>query len=174
MRKRGIFMFSPSIQHLIEEKSGSFLIPASRIAFVQADNPLYHAFLILTKVKYSKIPVLDKDRKVVGLLSLAMITDEMLKVDKISIDPLNELKVQDVMQTDFDKINFVQTTLETQLHLLVDNAFLPVVDDRGIFQGLLTRREWIKAFNYVVHTYDNHYQVQEIKDTNYQSLINTK
>ena len=46
--------------------------------------------------------------KVVGLLSLAMITDEMLKVDKISIDPLNELKVQDVMQTDFDKINFVQ------------------------------------------------------------------
>ena len=91
------------------QKSGSFLIPASRIAFVQADNPLYHAFLILTKVKYSKIPVLDKDRKVVGLLSLAMITDEMLKVDKISIDPLNELKVQDVMQTDFDKINFVQT-----------------------------------------------------------------
>lgn len=167
-------MFSPSIQHLIEEKSGSFLIPASRIAFVQADNPLYDAFLILTKVKYSKIPVLDKDRKVVGLLSLAMITDEMLKVDKISIDPLNELKVQDVMQTDFDKINFVQTTLETQLHLLVDNAFLPVVDDRGIFQGLLTRREWIKAFNYVVHTYDNHYQVQEIKDTNSQSLINTK
>ena len=84
------------------------------------------------------------------------------------------MKVQDVMQTDFDKINFVQTTLETQLHLLVDNAFLPVVDDRGIFQGLLTRREWIKAFNYVVHTYDNHYQVQEIKDTNSQSLINTK
>ena len=167
-------MFSPSIQHLIEEKSGSFLIPASRIAFVQADNPLYPACLLLTKVKYSKIPVLDKDRKVVGLLSLAMITDEMLKVDKISIDPLNELKVQDVMQTDFDKINFVQTTLETQLHLLVDNAFLPVVDDRGIFQGLLTRREWIKAFNYVVHTYDNHYQVQEIKDTNSQSLINTK
>ena len=53
-------MFSPSIQHLIEEKSGSFVIPASRIAFVQDDNPLYHAFLILTKVKYSKIPVLDK------------------------------------------------------------------------------------------------------------------
>ena len=68
-------MFSPSIQHLIEEKSGSFVIPASRIAFVQDDNPLYHAFLILTKVKYSKIPVLDKDKKVVGLLSLSMITE---------------------------------------------------------------------------------------------------
>lgn len=154
-------MFSPSIQHLIEEKSGSFLIPASRIAFVNEDNPLYHAFLILTKVKYSKIPVLDNQRRVVGLLSLAMITDEMLKTDEISLEPLNQLKVKDVMQTDFDKINFVETTLEKQLHLLINNAFLPVVDDRGVFQGLLTRREWIKAFNYVVHTYDKHYEVRD-------------
>lgn len=156
-------MFSPSIQHLIEEKSGSFLIPASRITFVQEDNPLYHAFLILTKVKYSKIPVLDKDKRVVGLLSLAMITDKMLTNDAISTAPLDTLKVKDVMQTDFDKINFVETTLETQLHLLINNAFLPVVDDRGVFQGLLTRREWIKAFNYVVHTYDKHYKSEKIK-----------
>ena len=156
-------MFSPSIQHLIEEKSGSFLIPASRIAFVQEDKPLYHAFLILTKVKYSKIPVLDKDKRVVGLLSLAMITDKMLTNDAISTAPLDTLKVKDVMQTDFDKINFVETTLETQLHLLINNAFLPVVDDRGVFQGLLTRREWIKAFNYVVHTYDKHYKSEKIK-----------
>lgn len=157
-------MFSPAIQKLIEEKSGSFLVPASRIAFVQDDNPLYHAFLILTKVKYSKIPVLDKKRRVVGLLSLAMITDKMLTTDTISIDPLNELKVKDVMQTDFDKINFVDTTLETQLHLLIDNAFLPVVDDNGVFQSLLTRREWIKAFNYVTHTFESNYQVRKIKE----------
>lgn len=139
------------------------MIPASRIAFVQDDNPLYHAFLILTKVKYSKIPVLDKDRKVVGLLSLSMITDKMLTNDAISTAPLDTLKVKDVMQTDFDKINYIETTLETQLHLLINNAFLPVVDDRGVFQGLLTRREWIKAFNYVVHTYDKHYESKKIK-----------
>ena len=154
-------MFSPAIKHLIEEKSGSFLIPASRIAFVQDDNPLYHAFLILTKVKYSKIPVLDKERHVVGLISLAMITDKMLQTDEISTDPLNELQVRDVMQKEVSTLNFVQTTLESQLHLLIDNAFLPVVDDRGVFQGLLTRREWIKAFNYVVHTFDIKYDVSE-------------
>ena len=155
-------MFSPSIQRLLEDKSGSFIIPASRIAFVEDDNPLYHAFMILTRVKYSKIPVLDSKNRVVGLLSLAMITDKMMVTDKITLDPLTELKVKDVMQTNFDKINFAQTTLETQLHLLVDNAFLPVVDDYGVFQGLLTRREWIKAFNYVAHNFENKYQVKQI------------
>ncbi|WP_278956001.1 cyclic-di-AMP-binding protein CbpB [Lactobacillus apis] len=159
-------MFSPSIQRLLEDKSGSFIIPASRIAFVEDDNPLYHAFMILTRVKYSKIPVLDNKNRVVGLLSLAMITDKMMVTDKITLDPLTELKVKDVMQTNFDKINFAQTTLEAQLHLLVDNAFLPVVDDHGVFQGLLTRREWIKAFNYVAHNFENKYQVKQIDDKN--------
>ncbi|BDR61224.1 cyclic-di-AMP-binding protein CbpB [Lactobacillus xylocopicola] len=155
-------MFSSAISRLIEEKSGSFIIPASRIAFVEDDNPLYHAFLILTRVKYSKIPVLDRDNRVVGLLSLAMITAKMLETDDISLDPLTDLKVKDVMQTEFDKINFVETTLETQLHLLVDNAFLPVVDDVGVFQGLLTRREWIKAFNFVAHNFDQKYKITKI------------
>ena len=155
-------MFSPSIQHLLEDKSGSFIIPASRIAFVEDDNPLYHAFMILTRVKYSKVPVLDSKNRVVGLLSLAMITNKMMATDKITLDPLTELKAKDVMQTNFDKINFAQTTLEAQLHLLVDNAFLPVVDNHGVFQGLLTRREWIKAFNYVAHNFENKYQVKQI------------
>ena len=152
-------MFSPSIRSLIEEKAGSFIIPASRIAFVEDENPLYHAFLILTKMKYSKIPVLDKNQKVVGLISLAMITDKMLTPDNIVIEPLSDLKVKDVMQTDFETINFAHTNLETQLHLLVDNPFVPVVNDNNIFQGLLTRREWIKAFNYVTHSIDDKYDI---------------
>ncbi|WEV70840.1 CBS domain-containing protein [Lactobacillus sp. ESL0785] len=155
-------MFSPVIERLIQEKAGSFLIPATRIAFVYDDNPLYHAFLILTRVKYSKIPVLDQQNHVVGLLSLAMITDKMMKTDKISLDPLTELQVKDVMQVDFPKINFAQTTLEVQLHLLVDNAFLPVVNDHDVFQGLLTRREWIKVFNYIAHNFDSKYKVTSI------------
>ena len=95
-----------------------------------------------------------------GLLSLAMITEKMLTNENISIDPLNRLQVKDVMQTDFTSINFVQTTLEKQLHLLINNAFLPVVDDEGVFQGLLTRREWIKAFNYVSHNMEKKYIIQ--------------
>lgn len=154
-------MFSPTIQHLIEQKSGAFLIPASKIAFVQEDAPLYHAFLILTKVKYAKIPVLNHKQQVVGLLSLSMITEKMLTDSDISIEPLSDMKVSEVMQTKFTTINFVNTTMEAQLHLLIDNPFIPVVNDSGIFQGLLTRREWIKAFNYISHELDQKYNIIE-------------
>lgn len=154
--KSKINMFSPAIQRLIESKSGSFMIPASKIACVSADNPLFHAFLILTKVKYAKIPVLDHG-KLVGLLSLAMITDKMLGDHKIDTDVLNHLQVKDVMQKDYLALNVTQKSLEDQLHLLVDASFIPIVDDEGIFQGIITRREWLKAFNYVVHNFDEEY-----------------
>lgn len=149
-------MFSPAIQKLIEERSGSFLIPASKIAFVEDSNPLYHAFLILTKVKYAKIPVLNQQSQ---LVSLAMITDKMLDNDDISVEALSKYQVKDVMQTDFSKVNFTDAELETQLHLLVDNNFIPIVDDDDVFQGMITRREWFKAFNYIAHTFDDHYMV---------------
>lgn len=64
-----------------------------------------------------------------------MITDKMLDLDGISVKPLNKYQVKDVMETDFVSINFTEKDIETQLHLLVDNNFLPVVDDQGAFKG---------------------------------------
>jgi predicted transcriptional regulator len=152
-------MFSPTLTKLIKEEPGHFLVPASRIAFVEADNPLYHAFLILTKVKYAKIPVLDHDNRVVGLISLAMITNKMLTTDDISIEPLSTLQVKDVMQTDFVKLEGDNADIETQLNLLINNNFVPVVDKDNQFQGLITRREWIKTFNYLGHNLEGKYQL---------------
>lgn len=152
-------MFSPTIKQLLAEKNDTFIIPVAKIAFVQANNPLYHAFLILTRVKYAKIPVLDQENHVVGLISLAMITATMMGTHEITSEPLNSLKVCDVMETNFDKINLSESTLESQLHLLIDNPFLPVVDNHDIFQGLLTRRKWIKAFNYITHNLEKKYKI---------------
>lgn len=106
-------MFSPSIQSLIEERAGSFIIPASKIAFAEDENPLYRASLTLTETKYSKVPVSGKNQKAVGLISLAAITDKMLTPDNIVIEPLLDSKVKDVMQTGFETINFAYTNLKT-------------------------------------------------------------
>lgn len=151
-------MFSPEVELLVNEKAGDFIIPAQKIAILHDDNPLMHAFLILTKVRYAKIPVVNYDSKIVGLISLAMITDKMLETAEINTEILNELCVKDVMQTDFSTISSSES-LESELHLLVDNAFLPVVDQNGVFLGLLTRRELMKSFNYVAHNLDEKYNI---------------
>ena len=76
-------MIAKAAQRMIEERESKFLIPSEIVANVQEDNHLDHAFLVLTKVKYAKIPVLDSEQHFKGLLSLAMITDTMLGLNGI-------------------------------------------------------------------------------------------
>ena len=44
--------------------------------------------------------------------------------------------------------------LEDILHLLVDSSFLPVLDQEGVFCGIVTRREILKAVNYTFHSFE--------------------
>ena len=69
---------SQPIEQMLMRNSEDFLIPADIVANVQEENHLDHAFMVLTKVRYAKIPVLDHNQKFNGLLSLSMITEEML------------------------------------------------------------------------------------------------
>ncbi|WP_155286433.1 cyclic-di-AMP-binding protein CbpB [Lacticaseibacillus zhaodongensis] len=151
-------MIDTAISSMLLENKEHFLIPASKVASVQEDNSLTHAFLVLTKVRYSKIPVLGEDDQFKGLLSMPMITETMLGMDKLNVDKLDDLCVADVMQQD---VVTVQNPYDVEevMHLLVDDPFLPVVDDRGEFTGIVTRKEWMKSLNFLVHNLDKEYEL---------------
>lgn len=153
-------MIDPAINEILMENKEHFVIPASRVATVQLDNSLTHAFLVLTKVRYSKIPVLGANDKFEGLLSMPMITETMLGLERIIFDKLDELCVRDVMQTGVATVENPYDTEEV-LHLLVDNPFLPVVASTGEFTGIVTRREWMKTFNYLTHNIGKEYTLSK-------------
>ena len=48
--------------------------------------PLSHGLLVLSKVGYSKIPVLGKDDHFVGLVSLSDVVNKMIDLQTISMD----------------------------------------------------------------------------------------
>lgn len=153
-------MINSAISHMLMANKEHFLIPASRVATVQSDNSLMHAFLVLTKVRYAKIPVLGHDDQFVGLLSMPMITDCMLGLESLDVAALDRNCVADVMQTDVQTIQNPYN-IEEVMHLLVDNPFLPVVNSTGEFAGIVTRREWMKSFNYLVHNLDKTFDLSE-------------
>ena len=62
-------MMSQPIEQMLMRNSEDFLIPADIVANVQEENHLDHAFMVLTKVRYAKIPVLDHNQKFKGSFS---------------------------------------------------------------------------------------------------------
>lgn len=151
-------MIDASINEMLTERKQKFLIPANIVANVLESNNLYHAFLVLTKNQYAKIIVLDNDGKYKGLLSLAMVTDQMLDTESINVSKLTHILVGDVMQTDAITVEDPYD-VENDLRLLTNNPFLPVVADNGDFTGIVTRRELLKAINRMVHNIDDQYEI---------------
>lgn len=143
-------MIGSTVEKLMLENRDTFLIPAANVANVMEGNPLEHGLLVLSKVGYSKIPVLDRQDHFVGLLSLTAIVNKMMESTKIDSENLSGLTVADVMETDMTVIH-ENWELEDVLHDLVDAAFLPVVDDENVFKGIITRRELLKAVNRTAH-----------------------
>ncbi|MGP9054697.1 cyclic-di-AMP-binding protein CbpB [Lactiplantibacillus plantarum] len=153
-------MLIQPVEDLLSRNADHYLIPADVVANVQTDNNLYHAFLVLTKVKYSKIPVLDHGGHFEGLVSLPLITEQMLGFDQLNTEILLQKRVCDVMETQVKTVHDVDDVEDT-LHLMIDNPFVPVVDEQQIFQGIVTRREFMKSFNFLTHEIGKQYDMIE-------------
>lgn len=153
-------MLIQPVEDLLSRNADHYLIPADVVSNVQTDNNLYHAFLVLTKVKYSKIPVLDHGGHFEGLVSLPLITEQMLGFDQLNTEILLQKCVRDVMETQVKTVRDVDDVEET-LHLMIDNPFVPVVDEQQIFQGIVTRREFMKSFNFLTHEIGKQYDMIE-------------
>ncbi|ALO04620.1 cyclic-di-AMP-binding protein CbpB [Lactiplantibacillus paraplantarum] len=153
-------MLIQPVADLLSRNADHYLIPADVVANVQTNNNLYHAFLVLTKVKYSKIPVLDHGGHFEGLVSLPLITEQMLGFDQLNTEILLQKRVCDVMETRVKTVQNVDDVEET-LHLMIDNPFVPVVDEQRIFQGIVTRREFMKSFNFLTHEIGKQYDMIE-------------
>lgn len=57
-------MIGDKIQEMFLENQENFLIPAREVAHVQAENNLNHALLVLTKIGFNVIVVLDKEARI--------------------------------------------------------------------------------------------------------------
>ena len=78
-------MIHKRIQELLLENREQLFIDAENVAILQEDHTLEHAMLVLTNVRYSLIPVLNKENQIVGLVSLAMILQKITGINAVSI-----------------------------------------------------------------------------------------
>ena len=151
-------MLDPAVAALLRQSPKSYVISADKVANVTATNNLEHALMVLSKVGYTRIPVLSPDDHLQGMLALSAVTDRLLRVPGAAVDQLSGVQVAEVMQPIRHWVDDA-TKLETILNLLVDEPFIPLVDAEMTFRGIITRREILKRVNYLAHNLDKQYQV---------------
>ena len=151
-------LIGQTVEKILLENQESFLVPAENVATVLYNHPLNHALLVLSKVGYSKIPVLDSEDHLVGLISLSNVVERMMDLTGFSMDNLEGLTAADVMEVNVACIK-EDGELEDMLHLLVDQAFLPIVNEENVFVGIITRKEILKSVNHLAHELEKRYML---------------
>ncbi|QIL46738.1 CBS domain-containing protein [Vagococcus coleopterorum] len=146
-------MISEAVENILLKNADCFLVSDEKVAHVMDENPLTHALLMLTQVKYTRIPVLNREGHIVGLIGLSNIVNQMFDLAEIDPSNLEGLLVKDVMETEVPIITD-PFDVEDILHKLVDHPFLAVVDEYNCFTGIVTRREILKSVNHLVHEID--------------------
>ena len=158
--REGIRLIHKKIQELLLEDRDKLFIDAEKVAILQEDHTLEHAMLVLTNVRYSLIPVLNKENKIVGLISLAMILHKITGVEQINMNQLGKYKVREVMRTEFPIIH-QDTQVEDVLNELVDESFICIGNEENEFVGIVTRKELLKRINFMVHELTREYEFVE-------------
>ena len=146
-------MISMSSKHLLDLPISDFIISSEKVAHVQSGNSAEHALLVLTKTGYSSVPVLDTKYRLIGLLSTKMITESILGLERIEYEKLEHIKVDEVMESNVSYMKNTDT-FRKALDLVINHAFICVIDEDDTFVGILTRRVILKQLKKYIYLQD--------------------
>jgi len=143
-------MIAKEFEQFLLEQEETFLTSAENLAVLIDTHNADHAILLLSQMTYSRVPVVTDKRKFVGTIGLRDILAYQME-NGLSQEAMAKKDVA-VVAPDY--------TLTDVLHKLVDESFLPVVDEEGIFQGIITRKSILKAVNALLHDFSKEYEIR--------------
>ncbi len=130
-------------------------IMTHQIQTVLADDTLDSLSEIFEKVSYHHLPVINENDLLIGIISDRDVTSNLSPFTGTDLEGERDLKLLQQSAGDIMSANPVtvgkSSTIETASILLLEHNFscLPVVDETGKIEGLLT---WKDILNYYIYS----------------------
>ena len=152
-------MIAKEFEEFILREEKTFLTPARNLAVLIDTHNVDHAILVLSQISYTRVPVVTDQMKYVGTISLTDILSYQMKQD-YSDEVFSSMDIVHMTKTDGESLGKDYTVTEV-LHKLVEESFLPVVSEDGVFEGIITRKSILKAINSLMHNFSNEYEMRK-------------
>lgn len=89
---------------------------------------------------YTAIPVLDENEHYIGCVSEGDFLNHILKQGTTDLKYHEQFLVKEILRKDFCPAIYMSSETSTIVKAISNQNFLPVVDDRNVLCGILTRR----------------------------------
>lgn len=123
-----------------------FLTPKANVCHMLSTISIARGIDILRECGYTAVPVIDKSGAYIGVASEGDFLWHLLDAGGKKVETVGEI---------INKEKYRAVPITATMDELLDQAlaqnFVPVVDDRGLFMGIVTRKDIIKNMIKTAH-----------------------
>ena len=123
-----------------------FLTPKSDVAGVFEDETLRQTVEKMEHRKFSCIPILNKEGQYTGTISEGDLLwgIKLLNINSTDLKEMENVSIMAIPRRATYKPVHADADMEDLLDRAINQNYVPVVDDKGSFIGIITRKEIIK------------------------------
>ena len=121
-----------------------FLTPKSDVDYINEDASLLKTLQKMQERNYSEIPIVSKNGKYVGTIKSGDILGCIKESFNLSLQDAADLPLRNVRRTRDNKAVNANCQMEDIFEKILNQNFIPVVDDEDNFIGIITRSDVIK------------------------------
>ena len=131
----------------IERKSVVFLLTVKAfVAYLDDNSTLRQGLEKMRYHGYTAMPVIAQDGTYAGTVSEGDFLWHMLDSGMYAMKSQEEYSIKDILRKGWNPAVKIDTTMDELLLRVMEQNFVPVIDDRGKFMGIITRKDIIKYY----------------------------
>lgn len=121
-----------------------YLVPKSEVMYLFDDYTLRQALEKMEYHKYSAVPIISRSGNYVGTITEGDILWEMRRRGVGNLHEMEDIRIRTLpRKRDNQPVN-INCNIEDLVMTSMNQNFVPVIDDNGIFIGIVTRRSIIE------------------------------
>lgn len=121
-----------------------FLKPKNELSYIYNDFTLRQALEKMEFYRFSAIPVLSRDGQYIKTITEGDILWSLKNWNELSFVNTEEVYINEIENHREYKSIGIDRTMDDLIDLISEQNFVPVVDDRNMFIGIITRKSVIE------------------------------
>jgi predicted transcriptional regulator len=121
-----------------------FLKPKQEVCVLHKSYTLRQGIEKLRQYGFAAVPVIDEEGRYCGTVTEGDLLRQVLQHENKA--EWEQIPLREAMRTDVKKPVNVMADMDELLSVAVNQNFVPVVDDRGMFIGIVTRQDIMRYF----------------------------
>lgn len=123
-----------------------FLTPKKDVIYEKETSTMRQVLERMEYHRYTAIPIIDDKGKYIGTITEGDLLWKLKNTTDLNFKNTDKVKLKDIPRRMINNPVNIQANIEDLMNLAINQNFVPVVDDNGVFIGIIKRSEIISYY----------------------------